>query len=170
MEETVIDSLTQFGLSGSRSPINTGVWIGNNKISAIGLAASRWITMHGCAININCDLESFKHIVPCGISDSDYGITSVRTELQKQSTQTLLEENLASSRFTLSSKPLLIDELNVESFRELYVRSFSKVFDVELVEAMDPEADELNLKEAVSTFPADSFGSAPIPLRGSWPQ
>ncbi len=65
--------------------LNTGVWLGNNKISAIGVTASRWITMHGCSINVCCDLDPFKKIIPCGISDPMYGVTSLSQEVVKMS-------------------------------------------------------------------------------------
>ena len=53
----------------------TGVWVGNEKITAIGIAVKRWVTMHGFAFNINTDLEHFKWINPCGITDR--GVTSL---------------------------------------------------------------------------------------------
>jgi lipoyl(octanoyl) transferase len=74
LEETVIQTLAEFGISAGRFAGYTGVWIdpdGNNprKICAMGVKCSRWITMHGLALNINNDLSFFNHIIPCGIKE-----------------------------------------------------------------------------------------------------
>jgi lipoyl(octanoyl) transferase len=79
IEEVVIRTLASFGLKGERNAKYTGVWIGNNKICAIGVKTIRWITMHGFALNVNTDLSYFEHIVPCGIRGK--GVTSLRREL-----------------------------------------------------------------------------------------
>ncbi len=85
LEETVIRTCAEFGLSGDRFPGRTGVWIGpddrgpERKICAMGIRCSRWVTMHGFALNINTALEYFSHIIPCGISDR--GVTSMAREL-----------------------------------------------------------------------------------------
>ena len=84
IEEVVIKVLSIFGITAMRDPIATGVWldVGNpkaRKICAIGVKSSRFVTMHGFALNINTDLEYFKHINPCGFSDR--GVTSVEKEL-----------------------------------------------------------------------------------------
>ena len=81
LEEVIIKTCKSFGLSGSRNPKYTGVWIGNKKIAAIGIKVSRWITMHGFAFNVNTDLALFQGIVPCGISDKE--VTSLKKELGK---------------------------------------------------------------------------------------
>ncbi len=57
------------GLQGERIPGLTGVWVGGQKVAALGVRASRWVTYHGLALNVAPDLEPFRHIVPCGISD-----------------------------------------------------------------------------------------------------
>lgn len=69
LEEVVIQLLAQYGVTGRRIPGLTGVWVGDEKIAAIGIKVKRWITMHGFAININCDLSGFDLIIPCGIKD-----------------------------------------------------------------------------------------------------
>ena len=82
LEEVFIQLLKEeFGIDAGRSPGHTGVWIGNNKILAIGLAVKRGVTMHGFAFNVNTNLEHFNFIVPCGITDK--GVTSVEKILGK---------------------------------------------------------------------------------------
>jgi lipoate-protein ligase B len=77
VEETVIETLRSFGVRGERSSVNSGVWVGNDKICAVGISASRWLTMHGGSLNISCDLKMFEQIVPCGITEQNRGVTSV---------------------------------------------------------------------------------------------
>ena len=74
--------LGDYDLEGKRSEAGTGVWVNNNKIAAIGLSASKWVSMHGFSLNVNPDLSSFRHIVPCGIEDR--GVTSLVSEMQKR--------------------------------------------------------------------------------------
>eukprot|EP01038_Epipyxis_sp_PR26KG_P005945 gene5945-8194_t len=78
LEESVIKLLKNYDIEGVRSPVNTGVWVNNNKISAIGVTASRWITMHGIALNINCDMKYFNNIIPCGITETGYGVCNLQ--------------------------------------------------------------------------------------------
>ena len=84
MEEAIIEAVALYGLEASRDPHATGVWLDvgkptARKICAIGVKSSRFVTMHGFALNINTDLEYFKHINPCGFSDK--GVTSLEKEL-----------------------------------------------------------------------------------------
>ena len=84
MEEAIIKAVALYGLEASRDPHATGVWLDvgkptARKICAIGVKSSRFVTMHGFALNINTDLEYFKHINPCGFSDK--GVTSLEKEL-----------------------------------------------------------------------------------------
>ncbi|MDI6802770.1 MAG: lipoyl(octanoyl) transferase LipB [Bacteroidota bacterium] len=79
IEETLILTLKDFQLQGTRSEGMTGVWVGNNKIAAIGIKISRWITMHGFAFNVNTDLSYFDRIIPCGIFHK--GVTSLQQVL-----------------------------------------------------------------------------------------
>eukprot|EP00903_Cladosiphon_okamuranus_P008745 g8377.t1 len=67
LEEVVIRVLETYGLEGERETEHTGVWVDGAKVAAIGLNASRWVTSHGFAINVNPDLRAFEAIVPCGI-------------------------------------------------------------------------------------------------------
>ena len=86
LEQTVIDTLDYFGITGERNQGKTGVWIDINtpfpkKICAMGVRASRWVTMHGFALNVNVDLDYFNNIIPCGLSDNV--VTSMNKELNK---------------------------------------------------------------------------------------
>ncbi len=76
LEQLFIDLLkTHFDIHATRDPINSGVFVGNSKILAIGLAVRRGVTMHGFALNVNTNLEDFKAIVPCGLKERD--VTSI---------------------------------------------------------------------------------------------
>lgn len=86
LEEAVIRTLADYGITSERYPESgfTGVWLDADKptarkICALGVRASRWVTMHGFAFNVNTDLDYFGHIVPCGIDDKD--VTSMAREL-----------------------------------------------------------------------------------------
>jgi lipoyl(octanoyl) transferase len=84
LEESVIQMLAHYGIKGGRYEGYTGVWLepdkpSARKICAMGVRCSRWVTMHGFALNVNTDLSYFKHIVPCGIDDKD--VTSMEREL-----------------------------------------------------------------------------------------
>ena len=84
LEEAIILTLKEYGLSCERSPGETGVWLDvgtpfARKICAMGVRASRWVTMHGFALNVNADLGYFDHIIPCGIEGK--GVTSMEAEL-----------------------------------------------------------------------------------------
>ncbi len=87
IEEVIINSLKEYGINSIRIPGLTGVWIKgkggqeNRKICAIGIHISRWVTLHGFALNINTDLDYFSGIVPCGIDDKDKTVTSIQKEL-----------------------------------------------------------------------------------------
>lgn len=85
LEEVVIRLLSDYGLNGDRSEGETGVWLDPSipirarKVCAIGVRCSRWISMHGLALNVNTDLDFFRHIVPCGIPDKM--VTSIEKEI-----------------------------------------------------------------------------------------
>ena len=87
LEEVIIRTIAEYGLIGERSPGETGVWfdVGKpyaRKICALGVKASRWITIHGFALNVNTDMKYFDYIIPCGISDKQ--VTSMQRELEKE--------------------------------------------------------------------------------------
>ncbi len=85
LEEAIIRTLRDFGIESGRLEGSTGVWLDADtpgkarKICAMGVRCSRWITIHGLALNVNTDLSFFNHIVPCGIIDK--GVTSMQQEL-----------------------------------------------------------------------------------------
>lgn len=89
IEEVVIRTIGSFGLEGYRFPPNTGVWVNERKIAAIGIKVKRWVSMHGLALNCNNDLSPFDLIVPCGIRT--HGVTSISRELGREVT---VEETL----------------------------------------------------------------------------
>jgi len=88
IEQVIILTLAEYGISAGRSPGETGVWIDpdikgrERKIAAIGVRSSRWITMHGFALNVNTDLSHFNYIIPCGINNKQ--VTSIEKELGNQ--------------------------------------------------------------------------------------
>ncbi|MBA22496.1 MAG: lipoyl(octanoyl) transferase [Flavobacteriales bacterium] len=98
LEEMVILTLKEYGLEGTRSPGETGVWLDvgtpfARKICALGVKASRWVTMHGFAFNVNTDLAYFDFIVPCGIQGK--GVTSLKAELKNEISLLEVKEKLA---------------------------------------------------------------------------
>ncbi|SRR5579871_805401 len=104
MEEVFMRVVTEFGLTPRRFPPHTGVWIGDAKVAAIGVQVSRWVSIHGVALNCDSDLAPFETIVPCGIQG--YGVTSLSKELDRQVT-------------IVEAEPAVL-------------RSFASVFDIEL--------------------------------------
>jgi len=86
LEEWIIRTLAVFHVAGERREDRIGVWVGRpdqgaereDKIAAMGIRIKRWVSLHGIALNVDCDLSHFAGIVPCGISDQRYGVTSLR--------------------------------------------------------------------------------------------
>lgn len=105
LEEVLIRVLAVYGLQGDRYPGLTGVWLEGVKVAAIGIKVSRWITMHGFALNVCPDLTGFEFIVPCGISDKPVG-----------------------------SLAQWIPEIDLEQVRLQVATAFAEVFGVNLVE------------------------------------
>lgn len=114
LEEIVIRTLAEYGIESSRSKGETGVWIDAEnplkarKICAMGVRASRWVTMHGLALNVNVDLGYFNNIIPCGIVDK--AVTSVDKELGKK--------------------------VDLEEVKQKFKKHFSILFECELVEKL----------------------------------
>lgn len=93
LEEVFIQMLReQFELTADRDPKYPGVWVGNEKITAIGCAVKRWVTMHGFAFNVNTNLDYFRWINPCGITDK--GVTSLQKLLGKSQDVELLSKRI----------------------------------------------------------------------------
>ncbi|MCU7616012.1 lipoyl(octanoyl) transferase LipB [Chryseobacterium sp. PBS4-4] len=95
LEEVIIRTMAEFGLKGERSPGETGVWLDvgkpyARKICAMGVKASRWVTLHGFAFNVNTDMRYFEYIIPCGIKDKQ--VTSLKRELERELTVEEVED------------------------------------------------------------------------------
>jgi lipoyl(octanoyl) transferase len=95
LEEVLIRALATLGVEAGRSPGLTGVWVGSDKIAAIGVRISRWITSHGFALNANTDLSHFDLIVPCGIRDR--GVTSIQRVLGRTVEMAPVEQAVADA-------------------------------------------------------------------------
>ncbi|MBD1912911.1 MULTISPECIES: lipoyl(octanoyl) transferase LipB [unclassified Leptolyngbya] len=104
LEEVVIQAIAPYGLQGERIDGLTGVWVEGHKVAAIGIKVSRWITMHGFALNVCPDLSGFRQIVPCGIADRPVG-----------------------------SLAQWVPEITLEEMRGAIAQSFSHVFEIPLV-------------------------------------
>ncbi|MFH1851477.1 MAG: lipoyl(octanoyl) transferase LipB [Candidatus Neomarinimicrobiota bacterium] len=107
LEQVLIDTLADFGITAGLRADYIGVWTGDEKIAALGVRLSRWVSMHGFALNVNPDLRYYSGIIPCGIAD--LGVTSMSARLDR--TVTLVEV-----------KPVLL-------------RHFGAVFTAELTES-----------------------------------
>ena len=111
LEEMIILTLAEYGLKAERSPGETGVWLGvgtpfARKICALGVRASRWVTMHGFALNVNANLGYFDNIIPCGIRGK--AVTSLHVELG-------------------------VKEVSMAEVKEKLLKHFSKLFEAELI-------------------------------------
>jgi len=113
LEEVFIRTARDWGVEAGRSPGAAGVWVGNDKLVAMGVHLSRWVTSHGFAFNVNTDLRYFEWIVPCGLQDK--GVTSLAN--------------------------LLGHEVEMEKVVERVVQQFGKVFGVEVVEILKSKVE-----------------------------
>lgn len=115
LEESVIQTLSEFGIIGSRIAGMTGVWIdvekNPRKICAFGVKTSRWVTMHGLALNVNTDLNYFGHIIACGIADKDKSVTSMEKELGHT-------VDISQVKSVLKNKILSLFEMHEERYRD----------------------------------------------------
>ncbi len=92
LEEVMIRVCGDYGFVARRIPGKSGTFVGENKIGAIGVRISRWVTSHGFAFNVNTNLSGFELIVPCGLRDQ--GVTSLSRLLGSQADQAEVEERL----------------------------------------------------------------------------
>ncbi len=104
LEEVIILTIAEYGLKGERSEGETGVWLGvgtpfARKICALGVRTSRWVTMHGFALNVSTDLGYFDHIIPCGIRGK--AVTSLEIELNKKIKLTEVKEKIKKHFLTV---------------------------------------------------------------------
>lgn len=111
LEETIIRTLAEYGLNGERSKGETGVWLDvgtpfARKICAMGVRASRWVTMHGFALNVNADLGYFDMMIPCGIKGK--AVTSLNVELG-------------------------VEKVNLDEVKEKLLKHFSDLFEAALI-------------------------------------
>ena len=114
LEEVVIQTLNEFGIKSERSSYETGVWIepkqiSARKICAMGVKASRWVTMHGFALNVDNDLSYFENIIPCGISNKS--VTSITNEIAN-----------------------LVDKYDV---KEKIIKNFENIFSAKLINGIN---------------------------------
>ena len=118
LEESIILTLEYFGIKGQRSKGETGVWIDADvpgharKICAMGVRCSRWVTMHGFALNVNCELDYFNNIIPCGIRDKS--VTSIKNETGKSADMEEVKI-LVKKYFTELFSCEIVDEPNLNS-------------------------------------------------------
>jgi lipoyl(octanoyl) transferase len=106
LEGCLIETLADFGIEAGRLAGYTGVWIGDEKIAAIGVKISRGVTTHGFALNVSTDLSLFGHILPCGIRDK--GVTSMARKLGRAPAMSKVEDAMVAhfgDRFALPVQP-----------------------------------------------------------------
>jgi len=94
LEEVMIRAMGAFGLAATRREGLTGIWLGERKVAAIGVAVRRWVAYHGFALNVAPDLTHFDGIVPCGIASADGTVTSLAAELPTPPSLTEVQEVL----------------------------------------------------------------------------
>ena len=95
LEEVIIETLKLFKIKATRKDGLTGVWVKDKKIGAQGVRMTKWVTMHGFALNVNTDLRFFNDIIPCGIKD--FGVTSIEKIIGKEQDLSLVKEHILIS-------------------------------------------------------------------------
>jgi lipoyl(octanoyl) transferase len=114
IEEVIIQALAKFGIIAGREKDMTGVWVQGEKIAAIGVKVSRWVTMHGFALNVNSDLAKFNRIIPCGIFHK--GVTSMQQVLHKEISFSSVQKALVQSfADVFDSQPRWIDKETLDA-------------------------------------------------------
>ncbi|MFC2038421.1 lipoyl(octanoyl) transferase LipB [Chloroflexota bacterium] len=107
LEEVVVRTLKDFSIEGDRDESHAGIWVDNCEIAAIGISISKWVTMHGIALNINTDLDIFTLVNPCGFTD----------------------------RTATSMAKLLSGEVDSDSVTSIFLKHFGEVFETRLEES-----------------------------------
>jgi lipoate-protein ligase B len=113
LEEMIIRTLREYGIDGGREKEFTGVWVKNEKIAALGVKVSKWITMHGFALNVATDLSFFDRIIPCGIFHK--GVTSLQNVLGRSADLSVVRQQLVhhfSEIFSMEVKQITMEELS----------------------------------------------------------
>lgn len=110
LEEVLIRLLGDFGITGRRDEGMTGVWVGSEKIAAIGVKVSHWITMHGFALNVTTDLRYFDRIIPCGIFHK--GVTSMERQLGSSVSMSAVERALIARFGEVFDAAMTLQALN----------------------------------------------------------
>jgi lipoate-protein ligase B len=116
LEHVVIDSLRRYGLEATIDPANPGVWLGRDKIAAIGISIHHGVSYHGFALNIDPDLRYFDYMIPCGIPDR--GATSLRRELGRRVDFDAVT-NLVVERFAARFDVDIGHDLTVDDLRQI---------------------------------------------------
>ena len=114
LEEAIILTLAEYNIIGARSEGETGVWLDvgtpfARKICAMGVRASRWVTMHGFALNVNANLGYFDNIIPCGIKGK--AVTSMHVELAKEVNETAVKEKIVKHFAVLFEAQMITSEM-----------------------------------------------------------
>ena len=116
LEEVLILTVRQFGITAGRKKVLTGIWVDDEKLASIGIRMSRWITIHGSALNVSTDLALFDNIIPCGIE----------------------------GKSVTSMSKILGYTIDIEDVTPVYVNSFSNVFGIDRVENKSYKSNSSN--------------------------
>jgi lipoyl(octanoyl) transferase len=131
LEEAMIRTCADAGLTAGRHPEHRGCWIGPRKVGAVGVHLSRWVTSHGFAFNVRPDLRHYQAIVPCGIADPLLGVTTVEAELQREGKAApptaALEERLAAHAAAALERQVSLGAPELRTISVVVVREDGKV-------------------------------------------
>jgi len=128
LESVIINMLLNYRINANRLDINTGVWVNKNKICAIGISATRWITYHGLALNVNSNLKYYNNIIPCGINNNEYGVCSIQS----------CNENY---------KDINIDK----NITNIFIKSMENIFNIKTIE-YDYEESKQKLDDILNLY------------------
>ena len=97
LEQVLIEALAEFGIAGERQPGATGVWVEGAKVAAMGVHISRWVTSHGFALNLDTDLDYFKYIVPCGLTQPVTSLRSLGCDTSRDASRAMVTTSVAAA-------------------------------------------------------------------------